>query len=533
MWRSRPLASQILVAVLGILLATVSAGALLYVKLAGQTLDTQYGQRALGIANTVAQMPSVRDALVRRDPGHAIQAAAEQVRRATGASYVVVTDRSGLRYSHPNTTLVGERIEEPVAALDGQGHLGIDNGSLGRSANGKAPISGPGGGIAGQVSVGILEEQVTSELVSDIPWVLLYSGLALAIGMAASLLLSHRIKRATFGLEVSEIASLLQEREAMLHGIREGMVGLDRHGRVEVINDEARRLLSIPSAARGRDLSELVPPGRLRDLLAAPAADDEVVLTDEFLLVVNKMPVVLSGQDAGSVITLRDRTEMEGLVRELHAVTGLTTALRAQEHEFANRLHVLSGLLGLGEAEEAGRYLTEIAHGPAAQATDLRARFSPPELAALLSAKVAIAAERDVRLEVDPGSGLDLSTADPGALVTVLGNLIDNAVDAVAGQPGERRVRVLVDTLGPDVRIVVSDTGPGIPEETLHEIFVDGYSTKTPRPGMRRGLGLALVYRLVRRSGGSITVDGSAGARFDVLLPNSRSRAALEPAEYA
>ncbi|WP_370937652.1 ATP-binding protein [Amycolatopsis sp. cg13] len=533
MWRSRPLASQILVAVLGILLATVSAGALLYVKLAGQTLDTQYGQRALGIANTVAQMPSVRDALVRRDPGHAIQAAAEQVRRATGASYVVVTDRSGLRYSHPNTALVGERIEEPVAALDGQGHLGIDNGSLGRSANGKAPISGRGGGIVGQVSVGILEEQVTSELVSDIPWVLLYSGLALAIGMAASLLLSHRIKRATFGLEVSEIASLLQEREAMLHGIREGMVGLDRHGRVEVINDEARRLLAIPSAARGRELSELVPPGRLRDLLTASAADDEVVLTDEFLLVVNKMPVVLSGQDAGSVITLRDRTEMEGLVRELHAVTGLTTALRAQEHEFANRLHVLSGLLGLGEAEEAGRYLTEIAHGPAAQATDLRARFSPPELAALLSAKVAIAAERDVRLEVDPGSGLDLSTADPGALVTVLGNLIDNAVDAVAGQPGERRVRVLVDTLGPDVRVVVSDTGPGIPEETLHEIFIDGYSTKTPRPGMRRGLGLALVYRLVRRSGGSITVDGSAGARFDVLLPNSRSRAALEPAEYA
>ncbi|PKV96401.1 two-component system CitB family sensor kinase [Amycolatopsis echigonensis] len=534
MWRSRPLASQILVAVLGILFVTVAAGALLYVKLAGQTLDTQYGQRALGIANTVAQNPAVRDALARHDPDHVIQAAAEQVRRASGASYVVVTDRSGLRYSHPNPALIGKRIEEPVAALDGQGHLGIDNGSLGRSANGRAPVPGPDGGIAGQVSVGILEEQVTSELVSDIPWVILYSGLALALGVAASWLLAHRIKRATFGLEVSEIASLLQEREAMLHGIREGMVGLDRHGRVEVINDEARRLLAIPTSARGRELRELVPPGRLRDLLTAPAADDEVVLTDEFLLVVNKMPVVLSGQDAGSVITLRDRTEMEGLVRELHAVTGLTTALRAQEHEFANRLHVLSGLLGLGEVEEAGRYLAEVAHGPAAQATDLRARFSPPELAALLSAKVAIAAERDVRLEVDAHSRLDLSTVDPGTLVTVLGNLIDNAVEAVAGQRGERTVHVLVGTRGPDVRVVVSDTGPGIPADVLQEIFVDGYSTKSPRPGMRRGLGLALVYRLVRRSGGSISVRGSDGARFEVLLPNSPAGAAvLEPVESA
>ncbi|WP_275290855.1 MULTISPECIES: sensor histidine kinase [unclassified Amycolatopsis] len=533
MWRSRPLASQILVAVLGILLATVAAGALLYVKLTGQTLDTQYGQRALGIANTTAQMPAIRDALVRRDPGHTVQAAAELIRRASGAAYVVVTDRSGLRYSHPNPALIGRRLEERVVALDGRDHLGIDNGSLGRSANGRAPIRGPDGAVVGQVSVGILEEQVTSELAADIPWVLLYSGLALAIGVAASWLLARRIKRATFGLEVSEIASLLQEREAMLHGIREGMVGLDRHGRVEVINDEARRLLAIPSAARGRDLGELVPPGRLRDLLAAPAADDEVVLTGEFLLVVNKMPVVLSGRDAGSVITLRDRTELEGLVRELQAVTGLTTALRAQEHEFANRLHVLSGLLGLGEIDEAGRYLTEIAHGPAAHATDLRARFSPPELAALLSAKVAIAAERDVRLEVDPGSRLDLGTTDPGPLVTVLGNLIDNAVDAVAGRPGERRVDVLVDRLGAAVRVVVADTGPGIPDEALPEIFADGYTTKSPRPGMRRGLGLALVCRLARRSGGSVTVHSGPGARFDVLLPDIPASVRPEPVECA
>lgn len=522
MWRSRPLASQILFGVLGILVTTVSAGALLYAKLTGETLDTQYGQRALGIAMTVAQMPTMRDALVTGDPDRTIQPLAEQIRRTTGADYVVVTDRTGLRYSHPNPVLIGQRIEEPVAALDGQGHTGINNGSLGRSANGRAPLLGADGAVAGQVSVGILEKQVSSELLSEILWMLLYSGLALTIGVGASWLLAHTIKRATFDLELSEIVALLQEREAMLHGIREGVVGLDTAGRVEVINDEARRLLGISAAARGRPIDELLPPGRLRDLMTGAAHGvDEVVLTDEFLLVVNRMPVVLAGRDAGGVITLRDRTELEGLVRELHAVTGFTTALRAQEHEFTNRLHVLSGLLGLGEPDEAARYLAEISHDYTAQAGDLRARISPPEMAALLLAKVTIAAERDVRLTVSPESHLDLPSSETKSLLTVLGNLIDNAVEAVAGEPEPRRVEVHVSDIGDAVRIVVADTGPGIAHDALEEIFADGYSSKPPREGMRRGLGLALVYRLVHRAGGSIHVTPGPGARFEVWLPNT------------
>lgn len=522
MWRSRPLASQILLGVLGILVATVSAGALLYAKLTGETLDTQYGQRALGIAMTVAQMPTMRDALMSGDPDHTIQPIAEQIRRAAGAAYVVVTDRDGLRYSHPNPDLIGQRIEEPVAALDGQGHTGINNGSLGRSANGRAPLLGPDGAVAGQVSVGILEKQVSSELVGEILWMLLYSALALTVGVGASWLLAHTIKRATFDLELSEIVALLQEREAMLHGIREGVVGLDTAGRVEVINDEARRLLGISAAARGRPIDELLPPGRLRDLMTGTAHGvDEVVLTDEFLLVVNRMPVVLAGRDAGGVITLRDRTEMEGLVRELHAVTGFTTALRAQEHEFNNRLHVLSGLLGLGEPEEAARYLAEISHDYTTQAGDLRARISPPELAALLLAKVTIAAERDVRLTVSPESHLELPSTETKSLLTVVGNLIDNAVEAVAGEPEPRQVEVHVSDVGGAVQIVVADTGPGIAHDALEEIFADGYSSKPPREGMRRGLGLALVYRLVHRAGGSIDVTPGPGARFEVRLPTT------------
>ena len=533
MWRTRPLASQILLAVLGILIVTVSAGALLYVKMTGDTLDRQYEQRALGIAATVAQMRPVRDALADRDPGHAIQAIAEQVRHSTAAAYVVVTDRSGIRFSHPNLSLIGQRLEEPVAALDGQGHVGIDNGSLCRSANGRAPLRGADGTVTGQVSVGICEEQVTSQLVQQTSDVVLYSALALAIGVAASWLLARSLKRATFGLELAEIATLLQEREAMLHGIREGVIGVDANGRVTVINDEARRLLGISAAAQGRPVADLLPPGRARDVLAGRTSGaDDVVLTDKYLLLVNRMPVVLAGRHAGHVITLRDHTELEGLVRELHALTGLTTALRAQEHEFNNRLHVLSGLLGLGEPEEAIRYLAEISDASLARADDLRARIAPAELAALMLAKVTIAAERDVRLTVTPGSHLDHPATEAQTLLTVLGNLIDNAVEATTGGPEPRAVTVHVSDAGEDIHIVVTDTGPGIPREALREIFVDGYSTKTARGGMPRGLGLALVHRLVHRAGGVIDVTPGPGARFEVHLtkPDPGAPRALEPA---
>jgi two-component system CitB family sensor kinase len=520
MWRSRTLASQILVGVLGILVVTFVLGGALYIELTRRSLDRQYETRAVDIAATVGQIPEVRAGVTQPDPRGIIQGLATQVQRSTGADYVVITNRSGIRFSHPNPALIGQRLEEPVAALDGRTHVGIDPGSLGRSANGKAPIFSPDGPIIGQVSVGILERNVSSQLRHQALVIALYSALVLALGVAASWLLARTIKRVTFGLELSEIASLLQEREAMLHGIREGVLGFDTKGRVNLINNEARRLLRISATATGQHLDELVPAGRLHDLLAGDVSGaDQVVLTEEYLLVVNRMPVRLGGRDVGYVVTLRDRTELEALIRELHAVTGLTAALRAQEHEFTNRLHVIAGLLELGGPEEAAGYLAEISQTSLASGEELRARVAPPAIAALLLAKVTIAAEQDVQLVIDDSSHLDQPTVDPQALITIIGNLINNAVDAVTGQPPPRIVTVHLSDEDGQVFISVSDTGPGVAPEAVEEIFEDGYSTKTARGQMRRGLGLALIRRLVHRAGGSVTVAPGPGARFEVRFP--------------
>lgn len=523
---STTLASRILIAVLGIVVVTMGIGLGLYVVVARSTADDNATERARNIAAAVSDMSLVASALATGDPHGTIRVIADHVVRDTGAAYVVVIGANGLRYSHPNSALIGQRIEEPVEALDGRIHTGVDNGSLGRSANARVPIRDSTGKPIGEVSVGILETEVAARLHDVVVAVILYSLLTLAIGVGASLILARTIKRVTFGLEPAEIVGLVQEREAMLHGIREGVIAFDSHGRMNVVNDEARRLLGLTGATIGQRLDELVSPGRLHDILSGEVTDpDAVAVTDESLLVVNRMPVTVAGRTAGWVATIRDRTEMEALLRQLDSVESITSALRAQQHEFANRLHALSVLLELGEIDEATAYAGQLTTQATLVSDDVRARIGPPVVAALLLAKMTVAAERGVEVRLHPDSRMPGGARDHTALLTVLGNLVDNAVDAVAGAvgvPGERHTReVVVQLAGTDheVNLSVCDTGPGIPPDQLEEVFVDGYSTKAPRGGLHRGVGLALVHRLVLRAGGSIVVTSQEGARFDVRLP--------------
>ena len=530
---SRTLAARILAAVLFIVVATMAIGFAFYAHLARQAEDTQAMEQATNVAATLGEMPQVAAAVQSGDPDHLMPELAARVRKATNAAYVVIIDRTGKRYSHPNPALIGVRVEEPVVALDGKVHTGFDEGSLGRSANSRAPILDASGHPVGEVSVGILEAEVGARISAEVTDIALYSLLALGLGVLASLLLARAIKRVTFGMEPAEIVPLMQEREAMLHGIREGVLAVDSKGEINVLNDEARRLLGLDSAHLGQPVEEALPPGRLQRIITgAIEGSDLVAVTDQNLLVLNRMPVVVAGRNTGWVVTIRDRTELEALLRQLDSVEGLTTALRAQEHEFSNRLHVLSVLLELGEVEEATRYSQELWQETSLASEDIRSRIGASVVAALLLAKTTVAAERDVVVRLDPASSLEGSDVEDLPVVTVLGNLIDNAVDAVAEDPrsvgshprGE--VTVALSAAGGILHLTVTDTGPGIDAKRLEDVFVDGFSTKPPRGAMRRGVGLALVHRLVTRVGGTITASSPGGARFEVTLPTKVGRAA-------
>jgi two-component system, CitB family, sensor kinase len=532
--RPRRLSTRILASQLVVLVAVVALGFFLFTRELRNAVDRGYEARALSIAQAAADNPAIQAAMAAGDRGHAVAGLAESLRRATDASYIVVIDRSSVRHSHPDPALIGQKVEEPLVALDGQGHVGINDGTLGRSANGRAPLRAPDGTIIGEVSAGILESSVSDAVARSLPTLLGYSAIALLVGVGASLVLARRLKRQTFGLELDEIADLLQEREAMLHGISEGVVTVDARGRVSLVNEGARRLLGITSTALHRSLDELLPAGPVRDLLTGGSVEvvDQPVLTDDYVLIVSRRPVTHGGRPLGAVITVRDRTELAGLLRELDSVRSLTDALRAQQHEHANRMHVLAGLLDLGRYDEAQRYVVELWTTAAVAAEALRDQIGDPAIVALLLAKITIASERGVELDVlvDPDFGsveeIDLRRQ---ALVSIIGNLVDNAIEAAAigGHPRPRVEVGLHRTSSNEVEITVADNGPGVVD--VDRVFTDGYSTKPPREGVPRGLGLALVHRLIIRNGGRISVDNDDGARFRVTLPVRRR--AMQPSE--
>jgi two-component system CitB family sensor kinase len=517
------LATQILTFQVGIVLGAVALGALASLWLARSQLDERYMKRSLGVAESVASMPSVRDALHDSDPARTLQPLAEGLRRASGAKFVVITDRAGIRYSHPNPAMIGKPIDEnPTAALSGRPWVGIETGTLGRSVRGKAPIFDGDGKVIGIVSVGFLEQDVSAQLAQELPQIFAYLAVALALGLAGSLLLARRLKRQTFGLEPREIVALLEQREASLHGIREGTIATDRQGRITFANDEAHRLLALPEGAVGRRLLEVVPPGRMREVLAGDGTQtDQVVLARDRVLVANRMPVAVRGETIGSVVTFRDRTELESLVRELNDARSLTEALRAQAHEFSNRLHTIAGLIELGRLEDAMLLSTQSSGLSQEVAESLLKRVGNPMLGALLLSKAALASERGIDFQLSADTLLDRDVGDPNDLITIVGNLVDNAFDAVYSPSASdgRRVEVSIQTEGDILRVAVQDSGPGVPLGLERDVFTEGFSTKSDKTEGRHGLGLALVRQVVIRRGGEISVANHAGALFRVRLP--------------
>lgn len=323
---------------------------------------------------------------------------------------------------------------------------------------------------------------------------------------------------------------MLQEREATLHGIREGVIAFDADGRVTVLNDEAQRLLHLSAGAIGSRLEDRMPEGRLRDMLAGGSTQrDDIVFTDDHCLVINRMPVSLAGSSHGAVVTLRDRTEVTGLLQELDGERGLTESLRAQQHEFANRMHAVAGMLELGLPEEALQFVLEVQGTSAELDNTLRTHIGARQIVGLLLGKAAEASEHGIELVIDPDTHLGEAPEKVQALTTILGNLIDNAFEALATVPAPRRVIVGI-VEGPDqVTVMVDDNGPGLPPGAGEEIFRDGFSTKAGGSSRRRGLGLALIQRIVTRMGGTIEVSEGPGARFRVQLPRQESASEVVP----
>jgi two-component system CitB family sensor kinase len=535
------LSTQVVLMMVAILVITMVAGFLVVQFNLRQQFAGQYEQRAMSVAQTLAVDPTVVRLVDEGHPGGPLQQLAMQVKEQTGAQFIVITNHQGIRLTHPTTRLIGTPIDvpdrEPPSAepyRTGVAYTGIEHGTLGLEAVGKVPVW-DGGRLIGEVSAGFADVKISQQMSSALPSLTVYLLVVLAVGVLAALGLSRALKRQTFGLELGEIAALLQEREAMLHGIKEGVLGYDKAGRVLLANDPAKALLGLPPNFLGRPIRDMLPPGRIADVVTGEAAgSDLLVLHEDRVLVANRMPIKRNNrQHVGWVVTFQDRTESESLKRELDEAIGLTETLRAQSHEFANQLHTLVGLVELGHTQEAIQFVTDVSAARSELTDQLVDAIGEPKLAALILAKVSLAHERDVRLRVMPDSRVRQRISDITGVLTMVGNLIDNAIDAAAHGPGPREVELTLVAAESDLLVRVRDSGPGVPHDMREQIFMDGVTTKSSVTGARRGLGLALVRQIVEGRGGMISVGQDGGAVFTAVLPGclgaEESATAQEP----
>ncbi|MGB6069128.1 MAG: sensor histidine kinase, partial [Rhodococcus sp. (in: high G+C Gram-positive bacteria)] len=447
--------------------------------------------------------------------GGALQRAAEGARNRTDALFVVITDDRGLRLAHPDPTVLGQRVStDPSGALAGNEVVEQERGTLGDSVRAKVPVLALGSTdmVIGEVSVGISTTAVRTELVKDLVNGGLVTGAVLLLGLAGSTLLARRWKRLTLGLEPEELAELVREQEAVLHGIGEGVVAIDPDGVVTVVNDEALTLLSIDGKP-GMRIENIGLTPRLLEVIRSPTAEPVLAAVDELVVIASARKVLRDNRNLGTVLTVRDRTDVETLTRQLDAVQSMSAVLRAQRHEFANRMHLVSGLLHEGHPDRASQYIDEILGvGPRSETVEGIDAVSDAYLRSFLTAKAAHARESSVRMVLGENTWVGGEVAVLVDVTTVLGNLVDNAIDAArlgVRRPAEVEVELVQD--GSTLHIVVVDSGDGVDLE-VDQVFVEGVSTKSTAesPG-GRGVGLALSRQIARTRGGDVTLGDVGG----------------------
>ncbi|MGD8190938.1 DcuS/MalK family sensor histidine kinase [Brevibacillus ginsengisoli] len=492
-------------------------------------IQEDQAEKASGIARTIAHTSLIIEALNGDRPDSDIQAYANEIKQATKVEFIVVMDMNGIRKSHPDPSKVGKPFigGDEKTVLMGKESVSVAQGTLGMSLRAFTPVFTPQGKQVGAVAVGISLNKVEEAVAHSRSSIYLGIGLGILVGILGALILARKVRAILFGMEPFEIARLLEERSATLESTREGIVAVDLDSRITLANWEAIRLFrqaGLVDTPIGKYADEFIPNSRLRTVLETGEAelDDEQDLNGITILV-NRVPIRVNGEIVGAIATFRDKTEIKLLSEQLTGVRMYADALRAQAHEFMNKLHVILGMTQLGFYDQLPQYISGIAHQHQDEIGYIMKLIKDPVMAGFLLGKMSNARERGAELIVSQETYLP-EAQDPEViheLVTILGNLIDNAIDSVHASK-DKRITVLLAYENEHLILEVSDNGPGISSRNQERIYEKGFSTK----GTDRGTGLFLVHRSVYHVNGQIqlTSQPDQGTTFRISLPYKRKR---------
>ncbi len=515
-------------------LAVLVIGSILLLVLAidaQRAADDDAATTSLAVSRTVAVDPRVRDAVQSTDPTEVLEPFALELVDTADVDFVTIMSRDGIRFTHPDPAQIGGRFRGTIsAAQEGEELTETFTGTLGPSVRAVVPIVSAGE-VVGIVSAGVTRANIGGTVVRRIPFVLGLAVLVVALGTVAAVLTRRTLRRATGGLAPAELESMVGYYESVLHSVREGLVLVDGRRRVVLYNDEAADLLGLVPAAEARLPAEPADAGiegPVADLLASGRrVVEETHGAAGALLLINQEPASLpSGRGAasgGTVMTLRDQSALQRIVGELDTVREMRDSLRVQAHEHANTVHTLVALLELGRVDEAIKLAAGSARTGQLLADGLVDAVGDPVLAAVLLGRAERAARHGVELAVETDPDLSLPLA-PAGTVAVVGNLLDNAIEAAVRAEPPRWVRVAAHRLDGGLELRISDSGPGIPAPGREAVFDAGTTSKPSNgPDRAHGHGLTVARDAVRGAGGTLTFADGDPTTIIALFPGGTS----------
>jgi len=518
---------------LGIFIVIIFIGGifeLTFKNIMESNLKHEKGTKALSVAQSISNMPEIQKAFSNKNPSAIIQPIAEKIRKQVGAEFIVIGNRQEIRYSHPDPNRLGKKMVggDNQRVFKGESVISESIGTLGPSLRGKAPIFSEGK-VIGVVSVGYLQTDIEKEVGKIRRKIFITTMIILLGGLLAALLISLNIKRAIFGLEPKEIAWMYQEKHAILESIHEGIIAIDTNGRITVVNETAHKILNVPLNVllRGKKIDDVIENTHLYEVVRTGLAeyDREFTIWGEIFLV-NRIPIFNKKDEViGAVASFRNKSELSNLIQELSHVKAYAEGLRAQTHEYSNRLYTLLGLIQLGSYKEAIDFISREVDVTQGFISFLMREIPDPIIAGFILGKVSLASELKIHLTIDRDSSFrDLpDEINRDTLVTIIGNLVNNAFDAVRENGKvEKRVSLFLTDLGKDLIIEIEDNGKGINNSIGEKIFQNGFSTKNHQSNS--GIGLSLVKEAIAGLGGYITFSSheGEGTIFTVVIPKHR-----------
>lgn len=480
----------------------------IFINILENNLKQETGEKALSVAQTISLLPEIKQAFRTDHPSVIIQPIAERIRRQIDAEFIVIGDENETRLSHPNPDLIGKKMVggDNAEVWDGKSIITESTGTLGPSIRGKSPIIA-NEKVIGVVSVGYLQDDIEKEVSSIQRKIVLIISFILIGGLLVAFFISFNIKKAILGLEPKEIAWMFQEKHAILESIHEGIIAIDVHGKITIVNETAHKILHIPKDVmlRGQKIEEVITHTHLLDVVSTAQAEyDQEFMIDGEVFLASRIPILNGqGEIIGAVASLRNKSELSNLLQELSHVKAYAEGLRAQTHEYSNRLYTLLGLIQLGSYKEAMDFISKEVDVTQGFIHFLMKEVPDPIIAGFILGKVSLASELKIDFTIDRESSFkDIpSEIDRDLLVTIIGNLINNAFEAVReNEREEKRVSLFVTDLGKELIIEVEDNGKGMSSEVTELIFRNGFTTKSHQTNS--GIGLSLVQEAIDGLGG-------------------------------